>query len=131
MICGHGFLIGVLEISPPSVCQTVSIWSCSARVFNFQLTVSAPCGRNVLNNLCSRNSYGFVASGWGKPFRGGQLDTAVQCHLNLCTCPQAGQKGLVLSPTLRQMTKWEDTEGCLSCSQKLYHPIPNAVACCP
>ena len=48
--------------------------------------------------------YGFWVENVFQPFRGGQLDTAIQCNLNLCTCPQTGQKGLALSPTLSHMT---------------------------
>lgn len=38
-------------------------------------------------------------------FRGGQLDTGVQCNLNLYLCSQTRQKILALSPTLAQLTK--------------------------
>lgn len=42
----------------------MSIWSCSGRVLHFQLIIKQPHGRNILKNLCSRNSHGFVASRW-------------------------------------------------------------------
>lgn len=60
---GIGFHLGRWGF-PLKVCQTVSIWSCNGRVFNFRLIVREPHGRNLLKNLCFRNSHDFVTSGW-------------------------------------------------------------------
>lgn len=100
--------LGCLEISPRSICQTVSRWSCGGRVSNFRLILPThPMQKRTWESPLQKQPWlcGSVTSGWRKPFRGGQLDIAIQCNLNLCTRPQTGQKGLALPPTLGQMTK--------------------------
>lgn len=63
LLWGLGPYLWWLGTSPQSIYQTVSIWSCNGRVFSFQLIGKQPRGRNIRENLCSRNSHGLCLLG--------------------------------------------------------------------